>query len=101
LRLNDPELVRRQYETEAGLALVGFATLGRPFTAENGAALLSRHFSTIERRDVEAALVFPNRAAIQRYIESSFFRCEINSAAPEVEEPFRARTVQAVFVAGR
>jgi SAM-dependent methyltransferase len=79
--------------------LVGFTPPPRPFSAENGAATLERHFARVERRDVEAELVFPDRAAIQRYVDSSFFRARIDRDVPPVEEPFRARTVQAVFVA--
>ncbi len=79
--------------------LVDYPQPTRPFTAENGAEVLGRQFSRVERRDVEAALVFPDRAAVQRYIDSSFFAAAVEKRVPEVPEPFRARTVQAVFVA--
>jgi SAM-dependent methyltransferase len=79
--------------------LVDYPRPTRPFTAENGAEVLSRHFLHVERRDVEAALVFPDRAAVQRYVDSSFFAAAVEKRVPDVPEPFRARTVQAVFVA--
>jgi SAM-dependent methyltransferase len=79
--------------------LVEYPRPTRPFTAENGAEVLRPHFSQIRRRDVEAALVFPDRAAIQRYVDSSFFAAAVEKRVPDVPEPFRVRTVQAVFVA--
>jgi SAM-dependent methyltransferase len=79
--------------------LVDYPRPTRPFSAENGAEALGRHFARVERRDVEAALVFPNRAAVQRYVDSSFFAPAVEKRVPEVAEPFRVRTVQAVFVA--
>jgi SAM-dependent methyltransferase len=79
--------------------LVDYPRPSRPFTAENGAQVLGRHFSQVERRDVEATLVFPDRAAVQRYVDSSFFAAAVEKRVPEVPEPFRVRTVQAVFVA--
>jgi len=79
--------------------LVDYPRPTRTFTAENGAGVLGRHFSRVERRDVEAALVFPDRGAVQRYIDSSFFAAAVEKRVPEVPEPFRVRTVQAVFVA--
>jgi SAM-dependent methyltransferase len=79
--------------------LVEYPRPARPFTAENGADVLGRHFPRVERRDIEAALVFPDRAAIQRYVDSSFFASAVEKRVPEIPEPFRVRTVQAVFVA--
>ena len=79
--------------------LVDYPRPTRPFTAENGAEVLGRHFAWVERRDVEAALVFPDRAAVQRYVDSSFFAPAVEKRVPEIPEPFRVRTVQAVFVA--
>ncbi len=79
--------------------LVDYPRPVRPFTSENGAEVLRGHFSRVERRDVEAALVFPDRAAVQLYIDSSFFAAAVEKRVPEVPEPFRVRTVQAVFVA--
>jgi SAM-dependent methyltransferase len=79
--------------------LVDYPRPTRPFSAENGAEVLGRHFARVERRDVEAALVFPDRAAVQRYVDSSFFAPAVERRVPEVPEPFRVRTVQAVFVA--
>jgi SAM-dependent methyltransferase len=81
--------------------LVDYPRPTRPFTAENGAEVLGPYFSQVERRDVEAALVFPDRAAVQRYVDSSFFAAAVEKPVPEIPEPFRVRTVQAVFVAER
>lgn len=79
--------------------LVDYPRPTRPFSAENGAEVLGRHFVRVDRRDVEAALVFPDRAAVQRYVDSSFFAPAVEKRVPEVPEPFSVRTVQAVFVA--
>jgi SAM-dependent methyltransferase len=79
--------------------LVDYPRPTRPFSAENGAEVLGRHFVRVERRDVEAALVFPDRAAVQRYVDSSFFAPAVEKRVPEVPEPFSVRTVQAIFVA--
>jgi SAM-dependent methyltransferase len=81
--------------------LVDFTPPPRPFSGENGEEPLRRHFRRVERRDVDAALVFPDRTSVQRYVDSSFFRPEISKPVPELSGPLRVRTFQVVFVAER
>jgi hypothetical protein len=79
--------------------LVGFLPPLRQFSRENGEEALRRHFVHVERRDVDAVLVFPDVASVHDYIESTFFSAAVPRPLPEPEVPFRSRTVNAVFVA--
>jgi SAM-dependent methyltransferase len=70
------------------------------FSAENGREALARHFTRVERRDVEGEVVFPTRAAIRGYVAAF----DVLGTRPAFEidqlpEPFRASTRNAVFVA--
>jgi SAM-dependent methyltransferase len=82
-------------------ALVGFERPERPFSRENGDEHLLRHFPNVERRDVDAALVFPDEAAVHRYLESTMFADAIPRPLPSVDTPFRASVSATVFVAER
>ena len=46
--------------------LVGYRVPERQFSRETGEEALSRHFARVERRDVDAVLVFPDAAAVHR-----------------------------------
>jgi SAM-dependent methyltransferase len=81
--------------------LVGFRLPERPFSRENGEAQLARHFARVDRRDVDAALVFPDAASARRYVESSCFGDEVSRPLPDFEGPFRSRVCASVFVAER
>jgi ubiquinone/menaquinone biosynthesis C-methylase UbiE len=81
--------------------LVGFGVPLREFSRENGGELLRRHFTRIERRDVDATMVFPDEAAVHRYVESTVFADAVPRPLPSVEGAFRSRTRTAVFVAER
>lgn len=78
---------------------VGFPPPLRPFSRENGEATLARQFASVERRDVDAVLVFPDVASVHRYVESTFFSAAVPQPLPDFEVPFRSRTVTSVFVA--
>lgn len=82
-------------------SLVGYQRPERPFSRENGAEHLARHFPDVRRHDVDAELVFPDAAAVHRYVESTIFADEIARPLPEFEGPFRASVSAAVFVAKR
>lgn len=71
------------------------------FGAENGAALLGRHFPRVERRDVRGEVVFPTREALLGYLGAFVELAGDDLAArlPGVPIPFRARSSNAVFVA--
>jgi SAM-dependent methyltransferase len=81
--------------------LVGFTIPFRPFSRENGEEQLLRHFAQVERRDVDAVLVFPDAPAVRRYVESTLFSDAVPRPVPEFEGAFRSRTRATVFVAER
>jgi SAM-dependent methyltransferase len=81
--------------------LVGYQKAERPFSRENGAEQLARHFRSVEREDVEAELVFPDAAAVHEYVDSTIFSAEVPRPLPEFEGPFRAGAYATVFVAER
>ena len=51
--------------------LVGLGGYPLPFNAENGAAILRRHFANVDRQAVSGTVHFPDREAIRNYIASS------------------------------
>ncbi len=69
------------------------------FSHTNGAELLKRHFSSVEQRDLEAALVFPDTESIRTFVASTIDRAHLAPQVPEVEGPFRATTRHVVFIA--
>jgi SAM-dependent methyltransferase len=81
--------------------LVGYRQPDRPFSRENGAEHLDRHFRRVERRDVDAELVFPDAEAVHRYVESTIFSDEVARPLPEFDGPFRTGVRATVFVAER
>lgn len=81
--------------------LVEFERPERPFSRENGEEHLRRDFGQVERRDVDAFVVFPDEAAVHRYLESSFFSQALERPLPDVAAPFRASVEATVFVATR
>jgi SAM-dependent methyltransferase len=81
--------------------LVGYRQPDRPFSRENGAEHLDRHFRRVERRDVDAKLVFPDAEAVHRYVESTIFSDEVARPLPEFDGPFRTGVRATVFVAER
>ena len=81
-------------------ALVGrdpFAA--REFSAESGGAELAPHFGRVERRDVEGALVYPDRDEVVAYVSSSVLFKDLAAAVPAFVGPFTATRRNAVFVA--
>jgi SAM-dependent methyltransferase len=81
--------------------LVAFQLPRRSFARENGEAQLLRHFSCVERRDVDATLVFPDAAAARRYVESTIFSDDVPRPLPDLERPFRSGVRASVFLAER
>jgi hypothetical protein len=81
--------------------LVGFRLPERPFSRENGEEQLLRHFSRVERRDVDATLVFPDATATGRYVESTIFSDEVPRPLPDFDGPFRSGVRASVFLAER
>ena len=75
------------------------APYGFPFSAEEGAEALGRHFARVERREIVGEVVFPSRDAVR-----GFLRDVDEGAALDVDtlpEPFRATARTAIFVAER
>ena len=81
--------------------LVGFGVPLREFSRESGEELLLRRFTRVERHDVDATLVFPDEAAVHRYVESTVFADAVPQPLPSVEGAFRSRTRTTAFVAER
>ena len=69
------------------------------FSSENGAELLGKRFEEVERRDVEATLVFPTMESMREFVASTIDRAHLAPRVPEITEPFRATTRHAIFVA--
>jgi SAM-dependent methyltransferase len=81
--------------------LVGLRVPLREFSRESGEELLRRQFARVERQDVDATLVFPDEAAVHRYVESTIFAQAVSRPLPPVTGAFRSRTRATVFVAER
>jgi SAM-dependent methyltransferase len=79
--------------------LVGYRVPERQFSRETGEAALNRHFAHVERRDVDAELVFPDAAAVREYVDSTLFANAVPRPLPDFDGPFTSRTRATVFVA--
>jgi SAM-dependent methyltransferase len=79
--------------------LVGSPPREMTFRAENGAALLGRHFVRVERREATGWVVFPDRATAQAYIDASI-RAQ-GRELPHFEGELRVRRSPYVFVADK
>ena len=69
------------------------------FSHANGAELLSAAFGQVERRDVEATLVFPDAESMRTFVAATIDRAHLAPKVPEIAEPFSATTRHVVFVA--
>jgi SAM-dependent methyltransferase len=69
------------------------------FSQATGAELLEKHFATVERRDVEATLTFPDTESIRSFVASTIDRAHLAPLMPEIGGPFDATTRHVVFVA--
>jgi SAM-dependent methyltransferase len=69
------------------------------FGFANGAQLLSRRFQHVERRDVEAELVFPDGDSLRTFVAATIDRAHLAPKVPDIPEPFRATTRHVIFVA--
>lgn len=75
------------------------ATRGLTFGADNGAEVLGRRFTDVERRDAVGTVVFPDREAMRRFVAATITRAHLADRVPAVSKPFRATTSHVVFVA--
>ncbi len=80
--------------------LVG-VTRTSPFNAENGAEILGRHFSHVDRRDATGWVTFPTYEDAMSYVDSSRSLRPATGELPRFEGPLRVRRSPYVFVATR
>lgn len=69
------------------------------FDGETGEKLLRRHFTRVERREAYGWLVFPDRGAVESYVEASRTLLGDVELPADFEGPLRARRAPVVFVA--
>jgi hypothetical protein len=69
------------------------------FSHTNGVELLSRHFTKVDKRDIEASLVFPDTASMRSFVASTIDRAHLAPMMPEITGPFTATTRHVVFTA--
>ena len=79
--------------------LVGDERLASSFGSENGEEQLRRHFSSVERIDLEPTAYFADRDAAAADL-ATLGRDELADRLPEFDEPLVARGHTTVFVAG-
>jgi SAM-dependent methyltransferase len=69
------------------------------FTRDNGEQLLGRFFGSVERRDVDGELVFPDSESLRTFVASTIDRAHLAPNVPEIREPFHATTRHVIFIA--
>jgi SAM-dependent methyltransferase len=69
------------------------------FNRANGGDILARFFGSVERRDADAVVVFPDREALRRYVGATIRGSHLADSIPDFEGEFRARSRASVFVA--
>ncbi len=79
--------------------LAGSAAWGRVFTRENGAELLGRHFTSVERRDADGWITIEDDETIRGFVDS--LDAEEPIELPAYELPLRSRRATSIFVATR
>ena len=84
--------------------LVGHRPLATsPFVAEEGGAVLGRHFDPVERRDVSGVARFPDATAVHHFLAAYGQLSEVDLAAAvgALPEPLEATYRHCAFVASR
>jgi len=79
--------------------LVGAGRDELSFSPDNGAELLARRFARVERRDVQAELVFPDAAAVRSLVAAHITKAYLAPRVPELSGEFRATLRHTIFVA--
>jgi SAM-dependent methyltransferase len=69
------------------------------FFAEFAERFLHEHFATVERRDVEKTVTFPDVQAVRDYIGSSVAHKHLAACVPTFDGPLITTSRQVVFVA--
>jgi len=78
-------------------ALAGPDAWERVFTAENGGALIERHFRYVERRDADGWITIHDHEVVRGFITS--LDGDGDREPPPYELPFRSRRASSIFVA--
>ena len=80
--------------------LVGSGRSTIAFSRESGGELLARHFTRVEREDIDGELEFADRAEVEEYVCASISMSPFVANLPAtVDEPFRARRANSIFIA--
>ena len=69
------------------------------FTSESGEGVLRASFASVERRVVRSTVIFPDAAAVRRYVSVAITHVRASAADPPVRAPLRASIFQSAFVA--
>jgi len=69
------------------------------FSSESGAELLRHHFASVERRDADGIVRFPDRDSLRIYLSSLIRGSELAERLPEFEGVLEAQSRQSIFVA--
>jgi SAM-dependent methyltransferase len=77
----------------------GEPTRDLSFWSENGEERLRKAFSSVQRRDAEGTLVFPDAQTLREYVAATITRAHLAENVPELEEPLETRSAHVVFVA--
>ena len=72
-----------------------------PFSRENAEPQLRRHFSSVERRDVEGSVTFAGHEDVRRYVASMVAVGGKAADVPVFEGPLRATRRVSIYVARR
>jgi SAM-dependent methyltransferase len=82
--------------------LVGSGASTLSFARETGEELLAPHFAHIRREDIDGHLEFADRAEVEDYVRASISMSPFVENLPAaVDEPFRARRANSIFIAER
>lgn len=79
--------------------IAGSAAWERPFTRENGAEVLGRHFRAVESRHADGWITVDDEAAVHRFVDS--LTPHTRPELPSFTVPLRSRRASTVFVATR
>jgi SAM-dependent methyltransferase len=77
--------------------IAGSAAWTRVFTRENGAEILGRYFTRVERRDADGWVTIESEETVRAYVAS--LGTEPPAELPPFELPLRSRRATSVFVA--
>jgi SAM-dependent methyltransferase len=69
------------------------------FSSANGKEQLEAHFPVVEVREAEGVVVFPDPAAMRKFVAADMTRAHLAANVPEFDAPMPARSHHTVFVA--